>query len=290
MNLSEGLNVINKDIKIHGLKKTYRLLHVTDVHIVMWDERTHDDVITQGPFTGKNLLTGFAVNRVKGFTRADGVPTYEQFRRLCDFLKDNPTFVDAVVFTGDILDFYTTLGFEFMVENLNKLPMPYMFVLGNHDYIFSNEPSEVTFERFSRLCGGDYRIQKMKLGELTLVGSYNGKYAYDSETLNLIEEAIKGEEHVLLFQHVPLNSPSLAEYFEKIEKKNIVIGSENCVNKNHNKDAIMKIIDKENSPVHALICGDSHQNHSGPLTDKITQHISPLIRDFPPVLFTISAP
>ena len=212
----EALDVIEKKIEIPGLKKSYRILHVTDVHMVMWDERTKDDPITNGPFTGKNLLTGFAVNRVKGFTRSDGVPTYEMFRELCDFLKNNPTFVDAVVLTGDILDFYTTLGFEFMVENLNKLPMPYMFVVGNHDYIFANEPTEVTFDRFAKLCGGNYRIQKLKLGELTLVGAYNGKYYYDDETLSLIEAAIENEEHALLFQHVPINSPSVEEYFVKI--------------------------------------------------------------------------
>ena len=60
------------------------------------------------------------------------------------------------------------------------------------------------------------------------------------------------------------------------------------MNKDNNKEAIMEIIDKYDSPVRALICGDSHYNYSGPLTDKIMQYISPLLRDFPPVLFTVS--
>lgn len=286
--LMKNLTVINKEIQLPGLKKTYRILHVTDVHIIMWDERDNESVITYGAHKGKKLVAEFGVKREKLFT-VDGVSTADKFAELCDFLKTcDASFADVVVFTGDILDFYTESAFEFMMNNLNKLPMPYMFVLGNHDYIFANEPTDLTFERFSKLCGGNYRIQKFKLGELTLVGSYNGKYAYDNETLEIIDAAIKDEEHVIMFQHVPINSPSLEEYSNEIKETNISIGAKNCVNKNSNKDAIMKLIDKDNSPVHALICGDSHYNHSGPLTDKITQHVSPLLRDFPPVLFTVS--
>ena len=283
----ENLTVINKEIKIPGLKKSYRILHVTDVHIVMWDERDEASVITYGVHKGKKLVSEFGVKREKGFT-VDGVSTANKFAELCDFLKDNPSFSDAVVFTGDILDFYTDAAFDFMVDNLNKIPMPYMFVLGNHDYIFSNHEKDDTYERFAKLGGGSYKIQKLKFGELTLVGSYNGRYAYDDETLELIADAIKNEEHVLMFQHVPINSPSLEDFTKENGKANIVIGAENCVNKDNNKEAIMEIIDKYDSPVRALICGDSHYNYSGPLTDKIMQYVSPLLRDFPPVLFTVS--
>jgi len=183
----DNLKVINKNIEISGLKKAYRILHVTDVHITMWDERDETSVITYGAHKGKKLVSEFGVKREKGFT-VDGVSTADKFAELCDFLKDNPSFSDAVVFTGDILDFYTDAAFDFMVDNLNKIPMPYMFVLGNHDYIFSNHEKDDTYERFAKLGGGSYKIQKLKFGELTLVGSYNGRYAYDDETLELIAD------------------------------------------------------------------------------------------------------
>ena len=159
--------------------------------------------------------------------------------------------------------------------------------MGNHDAIFSKEGEALTLERFSKLCGGSYKIQKLKLGELTLVGSYNVYYHYDRETLGLIESAIKDEEHVIMFQHVPINTPSIEEFTAENGLHNIVIGAKDCQNKGNSKELIMQLIDRDDSPVRALICGDSHYNYSGPLTDNISQHVSPLLRDFPPVLFTV---
>ena len=283
----ENINVINKEIKIPGLKRTYRILHVTDAHITLWDERDEDTVITDGSHAGKKLASEFGARRARHFT-VDGVSTNDNFAALCDSLKAaGPSFADVVVFTGDILDFYTDAAFEFMVENIEKLPMPYMFVMGNHDEIFSSHSKEFTLDRFAKLCGGSYKIQKFKLGELTLVGSYNAHYAYSVETLELIAAAIKDEDNVLMFQHVPINTPSIENFTEENGLHNIVIGAKDCQNKGNSRELIMNLIDRDGSPVRALICGDSHYNYSGPLTDSISQHVSPLLRDFPPVLFTV---
>lgn len=283
----EKLNVINKEIKIPGLKNTYRILHVTDAHITLWDERDEETVITEGYHAGKKLTSEYGARRARHFT-IDGVSTNDKFAALCDSLKAaGPSFADVVVFTGDILDFYTDAAFEFMMDNLAKLPMPYMFVMGNHDDIFSTHDKAFLMDRFSKLCGGSYKIQKFKLGELALVGSYNVYYHYDSETLDLIESAIMDEEHVLMFQHVPINTPSIEKFTEENGLHNIVIGAKDCPNKGNSRELIMNLIDRDDSPVRALICGDSHYNYSGPLTDKILQHVSPLLRDYPPVLFTV---
>ena len=282
----EDLNVINKEIVIPGLKNTYRILHVTDAHVILWDERDEDTVITDGYHAGKKLGSEYGARRLRHFT-VDGVTTNEKFARLCDQLSDDPNFADVVVFTGDILDFYTDAAFELMMENLGKLPMPYMFVMGNHDSIFSRHGNGATLKLFDKLCGGSYKIQKFRLGELTLVGSYNGYYGYDAETLGLIADAIEGEDHVLMFQHVPITCPSLERFTEENGFGNIVIGAPDCQNKDNSRELILNLIDRDGSPVHALICGDSHYNYSGALTDRIEQHVSPLLRDYPPVLFTV---
>lgn len=285
----EALNAIQKEITIPGLKNTYRILHVTDVHIVLWDK--HDEetlIVDNGPHGGKRLVADFGVKREKVFTAADGVTTNARFAELCDRLREGGTaMADAVVFTGDILDFYTDAAFDFMVENLNKLPMPYLFVPGNHDYIFSNRTEEIV-ARFAKLCGGSFHIQKLKLGELTLVGAHNGEYFYEDETFSRIAEAIRGEEHVLLCQHVPINSSSLEEYSTQSGKKcNYAIGGADCPDKGDSYERIMALIRAEDSPVRALLCGDAHYNYGGPLTDTVMQYVSPLLRDFAPVCFTV---
>jgi predicted MPP superfamily phosphohydrolase len=282
------LNLIEKDLIIPGLKNTYRILHVTDAHITKYVDADEETVIRAGLNTGKHLVSGFAIKRVNTFTK-NGVTSCDGFAALCESLREaGPDFVDLVLFTGDILDYYTDSAFAFMLAQLAKLPMPYMFVLGNHDWIFSHFSDEESLALFSKtLCGGDYRLQKYKLGELTLIGTYDGDYYYSKETLSMIEQALEGEEHVLLCQHVPITTPDYDEFVKKLGGRNVVIGADECPVKDDSYDRIMALLQKEDCPIRALLCGDSHIEHSGPLTERVVQHISPMLPGHGPVLFTV---
>lgn len=283
------LNVIEKEIVIPGLKREYRILHVTDAHITMYVDSDEETVIRAGLNTGKHLVSGFAIKRVNTFTR-NSVTSNDGFAALCDALAEaGRDYVDLVLFTGDILDYYTDSAFAFMLAQLAKLPMPYMFVLGNHDWIFSHFTDKESLALFSKtLCGGDYRLGKYKLGELTLVGTYNGDYYYGEDTLALIEDALAGEENVLLCQHVPINTPAFDQYLQDLGyNSNCVIGAKDCPVSDDSYEKIMAILTKEDCPVRALLCGDSHIEHSAPLTDRIMQHVSPMLPGNGPVLFTV---
>ena len=286
----KGPNVIEKELIIPGLRNTYRILHITDAHITMYVDEDENTIIRGGYHKGKHLVSGFAAGRVPGFTK-DGITSNERFARLCDALRDaGAGYADLVVFTGDLLDFYTDTAFAFMMEQIEKLPMPYFFVVGNHDWIFSNHTDAETLDIFAKtLCGGSYKVQKYKLGELTLVGAYNAQYTYDRETFSLLEEALEGEENVLLCQHVPINSPAFeADHIAKRPKNNIVvIGARDWAVKDDSYERIMALLEKEDCKVKALLCGDSHMNHTGPLTERTVQFVSPILRDYAPVLFTI---
>lgn len=282
------LNVIEKDIIIPGLKNTYRILHVTDAHITKYVDSDEETVIRAGLNTGKHLVSGWAIKRINTFTK-NGVTSNDGFAALCESLREaGPDYVDLVLFTGDILDYYTDSAFAFMLAQLAKLPMPYMFVLGNHDWIFSHFSDEESLALFSKtLCGGDYRLQKYKLGELTLIGTYDGDYYYSKETLAMIEEALEGEEHVLLCQHVPITTPDYDEFVKKLGGRNVVIGAAECPTKDDSYDRFMAILNKEGCPIRALLCGDSHINHTSNLTERVVQHISPMLPGHGPVLFTV---
>ncbi len=283
------LNVIEKELIIPGLKKEYRILHVTDAHITKYVEEDENTVIRAGLNKGKHLVSGWAIKRINTFTK-NGVTSNDGFAALCESLREaGPDYVDLVLFTGDILDYYTDSAFAFMLAQLAKLPMPYMFVLGNHDWIFSHFTDEESLALFGKtLCGGDYRIGKYKLGELTLVGTYNGDYYYDDETLSLLEKAFEGEENVLLCQHVPINTPAFDRHLKDLGYSgNCVIGADNCPIKDDSYERIMALLNKEDCPVKALLCGDAHIEHTGALTDRIVQHVSPMLPGFAPVLFTV---
>lgn len=278
-----GLSLIEKEIIIPGLKGNYRILHITDSHIVSITPEDADFIIDDGAHTGKQL-SAFGKMRYNHFCK-DGVSTTQRFAQLCDDICADPTCADVVVFTGDILDYYTKSGFSLMCEKLKQLPMPYMYVLGNHDMIFSGMSNEEVRKTFQRVCGENTEFQKYKLGELALIGIDNIRDCYSEKALTDLEEALRDEEHALLFQHIPLSTPEYHEYALSVSSIDYALGNDGvCVDDSWS--VVYETIKKEDSKIRALICGDCHVEHESKIGNA-TQFTSPFAAAHPPVRFTI---
>ncbi|MBQ9544244.1 MAG: metallophosphoesterase [Clostridia bacterium] len=276
------LECTDKTVAVPGLKDTVRILHVTDSHIVLTDEREEGFIIDDGPHKGKKLAD-FGKMRFDRFF-IDGKSSAQRFAELCEAIGDDPDCADAVVFTGDIIDFFTPAAFEFMCENLKKITLPFMFVPGNHDMIFSKRSPDEMRRIFAPLCGGSTFVQKMKIGPLALIGIDNTDNFYHDEALEGLEKAMEGEENVVLFQHVPLSTDDLNRFTLSFQKKDWALGNNAiCVGDSWRK--IFSLIEAPDSKVRALICGDCHFDYSGPI-GKATQFTSPLAAERPPVRFT----
>ena len=278
------MELIHKELLIPGLKQTYRVMHITDSHIVKMDHRDDGVVIVDdGAHHGK-LVTAFGSKRYPVFN-IDGITSEERFAALCDNIRKEPDCADLLVFTGDILDFFTESGIEFLTEQLNSLPIPYLFVMGNHDSIFAPTGEETTRQRFAHLCGGNTEVQKVTLGELAFIGIDNARDRYTEDGLRQLKEALEGEKYAILCQHIPLSTP--AYHLDAMEKANrdLALGGEGlCVDNSWR--TVFALIEAEDSPVRALFCGDCHRDHMSYL-GKAAMYTSPLNAKYPPVLFTI---
>ncbi|MBE6700577.1 MAG: hypothetical protein E7582_01625 [Ruminococcaceae bacterium] len=281
------MNLIEKTIKREGIEKNLRLLHVTDAHLVLWDERDDKKIIQGGAHKGKRV-SDWAAARYERFT-IDSVPSCEKFATLCDWIRDNAKDFDAVFFTGDILDFYTDKAVEFLEEQLAKLPIPYIYTPGNHDFIFSCTPVEVVRQRFEKICGGSTYLQKLKVGDVAIIGLDDTRNFYEEQTLVYLKEALKGEKHVILTQHVPLSTKELhEEYINGRHGRDLSLGGEGiCLNDSWK--TVLDLINAPDSPVFAMICGDKHNDHLSILEGEggVPEYISPLCAENPPVVFNI---
>ncbi len=269
------LEFIEKEITVKGLKKEYRILHITDYHIVLTDERDEGRIIQSVGYWDGKPLSLLINSDYKRFT-FNGKTTAELFCALCDKLRDNPDCADVIVFTGDIIDCYTPLAFEFMRDNIKKFKTPFMFVIGNHDMKFSNMSEDDTRQIFKEICGENTYLQKMKLDELTLVGVYNGPYYYPEKSLSDLNDALKGEENVILFQHVPLPEDDYNRFISENEKSEV----------KESYRTVFEWITAADSPIKAVIAGDDHVESHYMIGD-VPQHVSPLASEFAPVLFKI---
>ncbi len=275
---------VRKEVIVPGLKKEYRILHITDSHVVMCNEQEGEFVIGgDGYWSGTKLMNFY--NLRHNHFRVDDVPTAELFEKMCDELAENPDCADVIVFTGDIIDFFTQSAFDFIKRNIEKLKTPYMFVIGNHDMIFSDMPEEKVREFFKSLTGENTDLQKMKLGELTLIGVYNGPYFYPEKSLNDLGNALEGEENVILFQHVPLSTKDFHKLNADQGKPDWSIGDQGVCEGDGWK-TVFDWVTAEDSPIKAIICGDCHIEHESKL-GKVTQYTSPLNTAHPPYLYVI---
>ena len=279
------MEFIHKKIRIPGLKNEYRVMHVTDSHIVKMDARDEGVVIIDSGAHHGRLVTDWGNPRVPAFT-VDGVTSAQRFSNLCASICAEPDCADLIVFTGDILDFFTESGLEFLTEQLTTLPIPYMFVMGNHDSIFAPTGEELTRQRFAHLCGGNTEVQKYKLGEISFIGIDNARDRYTEKGLRELAAAMEGEEHVILCQHIPLSTEEYHEHAMAVAKCDYALGGQGVCADDSWK-TFWAMIEAEDSPIWALLCGDCHRDHVS-FIGKAAMHTTALNARNAPALFTIS--
>lgn len=279
------MEFIHKQIHIPGLKNTYRVMHITDSHVVKMDARDEGVVIVDSGYHHGRLVTDWGNPRIPVFTE-NGVTSTQRFANLCASISAEPDCADLIVFTGDILDFFTESGLEFLTEMLDTLPIPYMFVMGNHDSIFAPTGEEKTRQRFAHLCGGNTEVQKFKLGELAIVGIDNARDRYTEAGIAQLRQAMEGEEHVILCQHIPLCTDAYYEHAMAVANCCYALGGQGvCVDDSWK--TVFAMIEAEDSPVRALMCGDCHREHVSYI-GKAAMHTTALTARNAPALFTIS--
>ena len=106
-------------IVVSGQKEMLRVFHVTDTHLPLHDSR--DDA--------------YAGNYAR---MARGGATRETFSQI--LAKAKSAKADLVVLTGDIISFPTVANVEFVVDELKKSGLEWVYTAGNHDWHFEGVP------------------------------------------------------------------------------------------------------------------------------------------------------
>lgn len=256
------LRFLNQTLNIPGLARDYRFLHLTDAHAVLWNE-TEDPVRAE-----------YAERRAKMFAW-DGVPAAEVLAEAVAWANEHADSLDGVLFSGDLIDFPSAAGLAYLGQLLGSLKLPYVFVPGNHDWNYFNDTNtphaRVAFRPlFSPFCGGNTYLSKTRFGELTVIGIDNSMELYEDGVAETLAESLRGEERVILLQHIPLCAETLRADTVAGWKRDINIGEGGC-DHNDNWRKIRGLIMAEDSPVRAVVAGHLHLQHLDLLDGKIPQ-------------------
>ncbi|MBQ3126978.1 MAG: metallophosphoesterase [Clostridia bacterium] len=257
----------NQTLYIPGLVNEYRFLHLTDAHAVLWDE------------TEEPVRAEYAEGRARMFSH-QGIPAAEMFARSVAWANDHADSLDGVLLTGDIIDFPSASGRAYLEQTLGTLKLPYVYTLGNHDWNYFNDTNtphaKVAFRPlFSAVCGGNTYISKTRFGELTVIGLDNSMEFYEDGVAETLAETMRGEENVILIQHIPLCTDTLHADTAAKWRRDINIGAGGC-DFNGNWRKILALITADDSPVRAVVAGHLHMQHLDLLEGKVPQFLTAL--------------
>lgn len=254
-----------EELIIPGVSREYEFLFLTDLHIAI---KTREEV---GPY-------GKADDRIAAFSNAEGTVSAEQLPQWISYAnKKKP---DAVLMGGDILDYYSDENAKYLCEQMDKLEIPYLFTLGNHELFLPWEDQlpedSVIFKLFQ-----DERtaFQIIDFEEFVICAIDNETYQVNEASLAAMREWLSEnpDKPMILLAHVPFyteKDKSLLETSVSVWNQALVIGTgEGTRDTTEVSRVFMDLILGEDSPVVAILTGDNHFYHRGNLTDSVVQWV-----------------
>lgn len=111
-----------KQVVIPEVEGEYEIWFFADSHIIIPDD------------TDTEEIQAYAAERLPVFTNEKGVAPSQILTEFIEAANEQKP--DMVLFGGDILDFPSEANVAFLKEEMAKLTVPYMYVMGNHDWTF----------------------------------------------------------------------------------------------------------------------------------------------------------
>lgn len=189
--------VRNETVTIKGLKKTQKILFVTDMHIVA----KTDSSITRSTKSKHK-------SRIKEYTFNYGT-TSQAWLKLAAKLDSYKA--NLIVFGGDMIDYCSEANIEILKKGLAKVHTPYILLCGNHegnDWALTGWQTVPQILASSGVYSTDTVLTRTMKGFRVLCINEYGLSISDStlkQVKSFLKKGKKGSP-VILFSHVPLQS------------------------------------------------------------------------------------
>jgi len=189
-------NLVPNKIHFHfGLEKPVRILHLTDVHLSLSDERNKEDMIP------------YAAGRRNTFFQEGNCPERDPVGFLEEAMEYSKDF-DCTVFTGDVVDFNTYKNYDVAKEILAG--KDYMFCAGNHEFtpkpgIDSYDLKRDSTDYIQSHFRGDMFFESRLVGGVNIVAADNGYTTWTEKQYEQLKAEVAKGYPILLFTHVPIH-------------------------------------------------------------------------------------
>ena len=269
--------------------REYEIWFLADSHIIISDETDTEEVRT------------YAAQRSQLFTNEKGIMTSWILTEFIELANEQRP--DMVLFGGDILDFPSEANVAFLKEELSKLTVPYVYVMGNHDWTFPWEYmtpegkaqyrplyEEILYGNFAQETAAEEEMTPdviniksnsyssvVELEDLVILAVDDSSNQVAAEAVENIEYAYTLGKPILLLQHVPFSTEKLIAEAKKYWASPVTLGMQvhgGLAPNDVSADLYSKVRDDE-SAIRVVLAGHVHF----PYEEKISEHTVEIITD-----------
>ncbi len=258
---------IEKTIEIPELQNDYEVWFLSDLHITKVNDTESEEI------------RNYAETRTPIFTNEMGVDSAEI---LAQFIEDaNVQKPDIVLFGGDILDFPSKANMDFLKEELDKLTVPYLFVMGNHDWTYpweymTPEGAEKYRPLVEEIISADTYANVIELDDIVFLAVDNSSNQVAPEAVEAIEHVYSLDKPIVLLQHVPFSTENLIARAKADWENPVTLGMQvhgGLAPNEISADLYQKVLDAE-SKIRVVLAGHVHFPYEEQISDTTVELIS----------------
>lgn len=256
-----------QEVNISELSKDYEVWFLADSHIIIPDVNATEQV------------RNYTAERMPVFANDTGISSADVFKEFIN--QANVEQPDLILFGGDILDFPSDKNIAFLKEELGKLDVPYLFVMGNHDWTFPWEymtPEGIEKYRplVEEITGMDSYAAMVEWEDIVFLAIDNSSNQIAPEAMSFVEQAYATNKPVVLMQHVPFSTENLIARAKEEWNSPVTLGMQvhGGIPVNAVSDTVYKDVLGDESPIRLVLAGHVHFSYREQMSDSTTEIIT----------------
>ncbi len=253
-----------------GASASFRLLHISDTHLTLADERNDQRKIK------------LAEDRSKYFPKAE-----QYLNEACEMAKKGNM---TIAHTGDLIDFVSEANLDRAKEFTDNNDV--FFAVGNHEFsLYVGEAFEDEAYRNQSLAHvqesfkDDLRFCVRKINGVKLIGIDDGYYRFDKAQFDALKKEVEEGLPIILFLHNPLFEQELYDlsmtkgacaYLTAAPEELIKCYTEDRYIQQKADDITVEVTRYiESCPlIKAIFAGHLHYNYDGLVVERIPQYVT----------------
>jgi len=256
-----------KEVVLEGIEREYEIWFLADSHMTRcYDGESAD-------------IKEYSAQRTPGFANELGVSSDLIFSQFIDMANEEKP--DLILFGGDIIDFPSEANIDFLKAELDRLKVPYVFAMGNHDWTFpweymTPEGSDKYRPMLEEYMNGNTYANMIELDDLVILSVDDSSNQVAAEALGAIESAYELNKPIILMQHVPFSTEKLIARAKEDWANPVTLGMQvhgGIAPNEISTDLWYKTHDEE-SPIKVVLAGHVHFPYEEELSETTLQIIT----------------